>query len=121
MLEMSNVIGRNDSQSMDVQSLSSSDENHDVHTHLMGGCIGTRYGCCSDRITARENRKGTNCVPALQPHKPIHEDVEQPSDISSKAFIAIVVLALVLLLNVRSQSPKRKGGFSQSGFSNSRI
>lgn len=27
----------------------------------LGGCSGTRYGCCPDLQTAKANRRGTNC------------------------------------------------------------
>ncbi len=27
----------------------------------IGGCAGTRYGCCPNGITARQNAIGTNC------------------------------------------------------------
>lgn len=27
----------------------------------IGGCAGTRYGCCPNGITARQNTIGTNC------------------------------------------------------------
>ena len=27
----------------------------------IGGCAGTRYGCCPNGITARQNPAGTNC------------------------------------------------------------
>jgi hypothetical protein len=27
----------------------------------IGGCAGTRYGCCPNGITARQNNIGTNC------------------------------------------------------------
>lgn len=30
-------------------------------TPLAGGCAGTRYGCCPDGTTAKENESGTNC------------------------------------------------------------
>ena len=28
---------------------------------LIGGCVSTRWGCCSDDITAKEDQEGTNC------------------------------------------------------------
>jgi len=28
---------------------------------VIGGCAGTRYGCCPNGITARANPAGTNC------------------------------------------------------------
>ena len=28
---------------------------------LIGGCAGTRYGCCPDGRTPRANYRGTNC------------------------------------------------------------
>jgi len=32
------------------------------HIKLIGGCVGTEYGCCPDNITPRNNTIGTNCV-----------------------------------------------------------
>lgn len=29
----------------------------------MGGCAGTRYGCCSDQITPKQDEVGSNCPP----------------------------------------------------------
>lgn len=29
--------------------------------HLIGGCSGTRYQCCSDGVTPKYNEKGSNC------------------------------------------------------------
>ena len=29
--------------------------------HLIGGCSGTRYGCCPDGYTAKNNHRGSNC------------------------------------------------------------
>ena len=29
--------------------------------HLIGGCAGTRYGCCPDGRTARNDIRGSNC------------------------------------------------------------
>jgi hypothetical protein len=37
------------------------ERNHDI----IGGCAGTRYGCCYDGITAKVDHRGSNC-----PHKP---------------------------------------------------
>lgn len=35
---------------------------HPVHPiHIIGGCSGTRYGCCPDGRTSRINTQGTNC------------------------------------------------------------
>ena len=33
------------------------------HAHIkpIGGCAGTRYGCCTNGVTARMNPAGTNC------------------------------------------------------------
>ena len=31
------------------------------HSTLIGGCAGTRYGCCPNGTTARINPAGTNC------------------------------------------------------------
>lgn len=36
---------------------------------IIGGCSGTRYGCCDDMITARANWDGTNC-PDYNPPTP---------------------------------------------------
>ncbi len=30
-------------------------------SHLIGGCAGTRYGCCPDGRTARNDIRGSNC------------------------------------------------------------
>jgi hypothetical protein len=27
----------------------------------IGGCAGTRYGCCADNVTSKINTQGTNC------------------------------------------------------------
>lgn len=32
-----------------------------ISQHLIGGCQGTIYGCCSDNITPKHNEKGSNC------------------------------------------------------------
>ena len=35
-----------------------------VRTHkprIIGGCAGTRYGCCPDGVMAKVNRRGSNC------------------------------------------------------------
>jgi hypothetical protein len=37
------------------------ERNHDI----VGGCAGTRYGCCYDGVTAKVDDRGSNC-----PHKP---------------------------------------------------
>jgi len=37
------------------------ERNHDI----VGGCAGTRYGCCYDGTTAKVDRRGSNC-----PHRP---------------------------------------------------
>ena len=29
--------------------------------HLIGGCSGTRFGCCPDGYTAKNNHRGSNC------------------------------------------------------------
>jgi hypothetical protein len=29
--------------------------------HLIGGCAGTRYGCCPNGVTAKLNAIGSNC------------------------------------------------------------
>ncbi len=36
----------------------------------VGGCAGTRYGCCPDGTTAKMNAYGTNCLPAPYPPPP---------------------------------------------------
>lgn len=34
------------------------------HSHkIIGGCKGTRWGCCPDGITPKFDGKGTNCIP----------------------------------------------------------
>ncbi len=30
-------------------------------SHIVGGCAGTRYGCCPDGKTSRINAQGSNC------------------------------------------------------------
>ena len=37
--------------------------------HYVGGCSGTRYGCCSDGITAKVNWQGSNCP--MNPSQPM--------------------------------------------------
>ncbi len=32
-----------------------------AHIKPIGGCAGTRYGCCPNGVTARMNPAGTNC------------------------------------------------------------
>jgi len=32
-----------------------------AHVNKIGGCAGTRYGCCPNGITARQNLIGSNC------------------------------------------------------------
>lgn len=29
--------------------------------HIIGGCSGTRWGCCENGFTPKDNRRGTNC------------------------------------------------------------
>lgn len=36
-------------------------QNVPVPVKPIGGCAGTRYGCCPNGITARMNPVGTNC------------------------------------------------------------
>ena len=31
------------------------------HHHIIGGCKGVRWGCCSNGVTPKANRRGTNC------------------------------------------------------------
>ena len=40
---------------------SSQQSNDTVYVKPIGGCAGTRYGCCPNRTTARRNPAGTNC------------------------------------------------------------
>ena len=42
------------------------------HEHI-GGCAGTRFGCCDDGVTAKRNFYGTNCPSSPQPHH--HKDI----------------------------------------------
>ena len=46
-------------------------EHHD-HEHI-GGCAGTRFGCCDDGVTAKRNLHGTNCPSSPKPHH--HKDI----------------------------------------------
>ena len=32
------------------------------HHKNIGGCSGTKWGCCPDRITPKYNSKGSNCI-----------------------------------------------------------
>ncbi len=32
-----------------------------MYKQLIGGCSGTRYGCCPDGRTARSDAQGSNC------------------------------------------------------------
>ncbi len=34
---------------------------HHNRPHKIGGCAGTRWGCCPDGKTAKANHRGTNC------------------------------------------------------------
>jgi hypothetical protein len=36
---------------------------------VVGGCAGTRYGCCSDNMTPKRDMNGSNCYP-LNPYPP---------------------------------------------------
>jgi hypothetical protein len=38
-------------------------------TPMVGGCAGTRWGCCPDGVTAKHNQFGTNCYHP-HPHPP---------------------------------------------------
>ena len=40
---------------------SSKQSNGTVYVKPIGGCSGTRYGCCPNGVTARRNLAGTNC------------------------------------------------------------
>lgn len=37
----------------------------------IGGCAGTRFGCCDDGVTAKRNYYGSNCPPHPHHHKDI--------------------------------------------------
>jgi hypothetical protein len=39
----------------------------------IGGCGGTRYGCCDDMMTSRDNLDGTNCPDYVPHHKKHHK------------------------------------------------
>jgi len=41
----------------------STNPHHPHHRRIIGGCRGTRFGCCPDRETAKEDPEGTNCYP----------------------------------------------------------
>ena len=45
-------------QKKDSDESSSSDSSKTV---IVGGCDGTRFGCCNDNITSKINSIGTNC------------------------------------------------------------
>ena len=32
---------------------------------IIGGCAGTRYGCCPDKVTAKIDEAGSNCLPII--------------------------------------------------------
>ena len=36
-------------------------ENFVFQKNMIGGCEGTRYGCCPDRVTPSEDNEGSNC------------------------------------------------------------
>jgi hypothetical protein len=42
------------------------------HKHI-GGCAGTRFGCCDDGVTAKRNYHGSNCPSSPRPHH--HKDI----------------------------------------------
>jgi hypothetical protein len=42
-------------------------EHKDPHEQRVGGCNGTRYGCCSDGITTKVDEAGTNCEGYVPP------------------------------------------------------
>lgn len=42
------------------------------HEHI-GGCAGTRFGCCDDGVTAKRNFYGKNCPSSPKPHH--HKDI----------------------------------------------
>jgi hypothetical protein len=42
------------------------------HEHI-GGCAGTRFGCCDDGETAKKNYQGSNCPSSPRPHH--HKDI----------------------------------------------
>jgi len=33
----------------------------ETHPPIIGGCAGTRYGCCTDGITPKSDENGSNC------------------------------------------------------------
>ena len=45
---------------------------HHEHEHI-GGCSGTRFGCCDDGKTAKKNYHGSNCPSSPRPHH--HKDI----------------------------------------------
>lgn len=45
------------------------DHERDRNHGIVGGCAGTRYGCCYDGITARADDHGSNC-PHRRRHRP---------------------------------------------------
>jgi len=43
------------------------DHERERHGNIIGGCAGTRYGCCYDGVTARADYKGSNCPHRRRP------------------------------------------------------
>lgn len=45
------------------------DHERERNHNIVGGCAGTRYGCCYDGITAKMDDRGSNCPHKPGPHK----------------------------------------------------
>lgn len=48
--------------------LNKNNNNQRRHNRWYGGCDGTRYGCCPDGVTVKEDQWGSNCVPSHHHH-----------------------------------------------------
>ena len=48
--------------------LNKNNNNQRRHNRWYGGCDGTRYGCCPDGVTVKEDQWGSNCVPRQRHH-----------------------------------------------------
>ena len=67
---------------------------------IKGGCAGTRYGCCANKKTSKENKVGTNC--------PEYKEMVLILAICIPVFILLVILLIILL--TRPKKGGRQGG-----------